>query len=292
MSNIPKTLEQATTRLTSLGEIVTASEWERAAIVYAFTEAPGQGKRTDLSTSREVLSFEQFAKLKIHGLRSRDTVKLYRDRWTEAIELTKRKRNGRVYPVSPGDPFIAPDLEWPPSGHTTGSFDKQLAGKSVEQKAEIVDQLLSDEKVAQAYVEEPQEPEKAPRKSVDKVVSTAVKSRPKSAIAASQAIDEKIAEDEAKVKPKKGRVIKDDFATSTADLENAVVAFRAAKRALQSVLRYAVDIRGLGQFEGQARDAVLTEAESVQMVLDAIREAAQGKSMDDELAALLNDGAV
>ena len=54
-----------------------ASDWERAAIVAAFVEMPGQGARSDLASSSEVLSPEQFAALGIVGLKSKDTVRRY-----------------------------------------------------------------------------------------------------------------------------------------------------------------------------------------------------------------------
>jgi hypothetical protein len=170
VSNIPKTIEGAASRLDRLGGIVTASEWERAAIVFAFTEPVGQGKRTDLGNVPEVMSYGQFAGLNIHGLRDHKTVKVYHDAWASAVEKTKRKRNGRVYPVSPGDPFVAPDLEWPPTGHTTGSFEKQLAGKSPEAKAEIASKLLAEPDVAPA-VKVPAEKIKADYKADPKVRS-------------------------------------------------------------------------------------------------------------------------
>lgn len=95
---IPATVEE-------LRGLATARAWERAAWVYAFTE---DGRTTDRSSEKYTIT--EFADLGIAGLRSPQTVKRYRDAWTEATE------DGRIHPdaqPTPGDVFALPDLPWP-----------------------------------------------------------------------------------------------------------------------------------------------------------------------------------
>ena len=62
--------------------------WERAALVFAWTEpAQGSGARNDL-TSRESarLTIQEFADRDINGLSHHETVTFYRNNWTEPGE--------------------------------------------------------------------------------------------------------------------------------------------------------------------------------------------------------------
>lgn len=78
--------------LKGLGELVTASEWKRAAIVWAFTHEakPGPGKK-DRSNS---LPISDFART---GIMSKPTIIKYRKAWKLAID------NGFATDVKPGD---------------------------------------------------------------------------------------------------------------------------------------------------------------------------------------------
>lgn len=78
---VPASIEDATSKLASLDALVTAKQWQRAAIVYAFvTEAEGPGKP---KSNSGLLSCAEFAQLGpdgkgIAGLRSKNTVRFYR----------------------------------------------------------------------------------------------------------------------------------------------------------------------------------------------------------------------
>lgn len=63
--------------------------------------------------------------------------------------------------------------------------------------------------------------------------------------------------------------------------------FRKAKRALQENLGYAANIRGL--YEDKQRQAVINEALAIEKLAIAIRQLAEGESMDNELAKLLEE---
>jgi hypothetical protein len=101
---IPSSLEDAVLDLKGLGELVTASEWKRAAIVWAFTEAgkPGPGNR---ATSGPI-SINDFCRHEISGLKSKETVRKYRKAWKLAID------KGFATDAKPGDEVKMPDVEW------------------------------------------------------------------------------------------------------------------------------------------------------------------------------------
>jgi hypothetical protein len=108
--NIPGSVAAAQEVLAGIEGLVTAKDWERAAIVAAFVVQPGAGARTDLVTSDKVLSPTQFAALGIAGLRSVNTVV----RYVEAWETTGLGR------PTPGEEFEATNLgEFPRTSKTT-----------------------------------------------------------------------------------------------------------------------------------------------------------------------------
>lgn len=104
---VPKTLDEATTKLVDLDGLVTAREWERAAIVYAFTtEADGPGRP---KVNSDLCSPQEFAALGINGLKSKTTVRTYRRAWQTAIDAKKAK------PPRPGGQVTLPEMPWPPA---------------------------------------------------------------------------------------------------------------------------------------------------------------------------------
>lgn len=78
--------------LKGLGELITASEWKRAAIVWAFTHEakPGPGKKDRLNS----LPISDFART---GIMSKPTIIKYRKAWAKAIA------DGVATDVKPGD---------------------------------------------------------------------------------------------------------------------------------------------------------------------------------------------
>lgn len=108
--HIPSNIEEAREQLTGLEKVLTARHWERAAIVYAFTERPGKDWRAGSMTK---LSCSQFAQLGIPGLRSHMSVAHYHDAWKQAID------EGYAADVVPGDDVALPDVErYPFPSHT------------------------------------------------------------------------------------------------------------------------------------------------------------------------------
>jgi hypothetical protein len=98
---IPANVVEAIHVLTGLGALLTARQWVRAMIVYAFTRDSRQG-RNGSSTGMTCM---EFAELGITGLRSDRTVRNYRNAYRWAIE--------RGAPdVGPGDNAVVPDQDW------------------------------------------------------------------------------------------------------------------------------------------------------------------------------------
>jgi hypothetical protein len=106
--NIPGTIDEAVASLTGIGALLTAKEWERAAIVYAFTrnDGPGQPKKNPTEVSDSSEPIEVFAKRGINGLKSHVTVAAYRKAWQEAIN------QGEAVAAEPGATVALPDLTW------------------------------------------------------------------------------------------------------------------------------------------------------------------------------------
>lgn len=101
---VPASIEDALLDLKGLGEIIIASEWRRAALVWAFTyEGTNQNDACSDVSKRSV---SQFAALKVPGLGSRNSVAKYRKAWQAAID------DGLAEAIQPGDLIHIPDAEW------------------------------------------------------------------------------------------------------------------------------------------------------------------------------------
>lgn len=135
---IPATIDLARKRLTALDEetaglqrLLIEKGWGRAAVVYAFTYegvghfAPSAGKSADGR-----LTIAGFAKLRIAGLATRDTVAHYRNCWTYAME-----HYGAKEPTQ-GQKLALPDKPFPPSERGTDGYDSEAgARKTLERIA-------------------------------------------------------------------------------------------------------------------------------------------------------------
>src|SRR5260370_8567334 len=120
---VPATIEAAGASLASLDGLVTAREWERAAIVYAFTrDGRTVGNpaivslsafarptiRDTISGNPEIVSLSAFAGLRIVGLRDQKTVAAYRAAWQAAVD------QGKAIAATPGALLAMPALRFPP----------------------------------------------------------------------------------------------------------------------------------------------------------------------------------
>lgn len=96
--NIPSSTEECVNELSSVGALITAKEWTRAAIVTALVgPAPGRTGRPKSSEVRTYMTVIELAAKGIVGLSSTNTVERYRDIWCayrpvpqfgEAVDLT------------------------------------------------------------------------------------------------------------------------------------------------------------------------------------------------------------
>lgn len=104
MTRVPTSVDQAVESLNGLAALITASEWQRAAIVWAFTEEgkPGPGVRTTSSA----ISIREFGRLGVSGLKSQDTVRKFRKAWAQAIA------DGHATDIGPGDLVDLPEVDW------------------------------------------------------------------------------------------------------------------------------------------------------------------------------------
>lgn len=124
MIRIPENMAEAQDRLTTLEGIATATGWERAAIVYAFT-------RDDLVVKGDQkISFREFAKLGIAGLSSHNTVARYHDAWKLAVEQHDAPE------VEPGGQVELPTAEWPPEYKYLGKIRDEELRERVHAAAE------------------------------------------------------------------------------------------------------------------------------------------------------------
>lgn len=105
---IPDDIEAATGALNSIGDLITAHKWQRAAIVYAFTGDDTPGPKTDRGDRGKstAVSCREFASLGISGLRSDQTVRRYRKAWAWAVETDQALR------AVPGVAVALPDVAW------------------------------------------------------------------------------------------------------------------------------------------------------------------------------------
>jgi hypothetical protein len=97
-------------QLDGLGRLLTARKWERAAIVFAFTQVgePGRGRWHKPEPPR--MHIREFAAQGFSGLTTNKAVSRYRDAWVSAVSQgwTTLAEPGRTAPI-PDQPFPA----WP-----------------------------------------------------------------------------------------------------------------------------------------------------------------------------------
>lgn len=143
---IPSTIEDAVSELDGLGALLTAKEWERAAIVWAFTNDGKPGPKSSAGNPAE-LSCTEFAKKGISGLSHRDTVAAYRKAWQDAID------SGHAKTARPGRAARLPNLDWPATS-TGGGISHDVRGDA-DQKAGAVVKLMADPEVANKALANP-----------------------------------------------------------------------------------------------------------------------------------------
>lgn len=139
---IPRSIDDAKERLNGLDRLLIAQGWERAAIVYAFTEdvARGEvGRGRNRSRNSVIYSCAEFAELGIHGLLHHETVRTHRRNWQKAIE------KGWAVHIEPGDEVELPEEDYPHTGNGGGSRDAFTKDTPVSEKIEALDTIMEKE---------------------------------------------------------------------------------------------------------------------------------------------------
>ena len=101
---LPKTIDQAIIQLTGVESLLTATEWERAAIVFAFTEVSSN----QAHVKTDMMSVTDFAALGVAGLTSKNTVQRYNEAWAKHGDIT----------IQLGDQVKLPTIKFPGSSDT------------------------------------------------------------------------------------------------------------------------------------------------------------------------------
>ena len=136
---IPASIEDAITALAGIGQLLTAKQWERAAIVYAFTEPGTGGPRTGGNTPQ--LSIREFADLGITGLRDKGQVREYRKAWESAAAEVG---NEDMLRIEPGDAVDMPDLPWKEHfGEPTIEVQERVARTAIVKNPELVREAIA-----------------------------------------------------------------------------------------------------------------------------------------------------
>lgn len=107
---IPATIQEAATALNGLEALLTAKEWQKAAIVAAFVK-PGIRR-----AHGQFMTSTQFAELHITGLQSVHSILLYAQRWLDAHD--------GIHP-EPGAQVALPEIEWPSTRTGTDGYDSE-----------------------------------------------------------------------------------------------------------------------------------------------------------------------
>lgn len=159
---IPKTPEEVKDTLEGLDALLTAKEWERAAIVFALTyegnTREGKArKRQAEDCSSAIFTVTQFLDLKISGLISAHTVKIYRDAWQAAIDAGQASAD-----IFAGQRVTLPEMGWPATRTGTDGYSTpEGAQKTIDRivakhGAAILAAQAAKPEVAAAVANDPQ----------------------------------------------------------------------------------------------------------------------------------------
>lgn len=145
---IPKSIQAAKARLGAIGHLLTATEWERAAIVYAFTEPADRYSHPKATANSQSLNLAAFARLGIQGLNREQTVAAYRKAWHDAI------LDGQATPVEPGERVELPTRDWPGNPDSSSGSVRTFRAQVKANPEAIRDLVGDDPKVAEAVADQ------------------------------------------------------------------------------------------------------------------------------------------
>jgi hypothetical protein len=228
------------------------------------------------SGSEDKLSIHLFAK---EAHQNDRTVKAYLEAWAAAVE------DGHVAPATDLKPTDAgAGLDFDPEIHTEALwlyyFDAAM--ESFRQANRVQDAKRGRTRATPTAVVEAI---KSDPVAVKGAIAEAIKADPAVAIAAREAI----AERDRTVSSRKAAADSHGKQESPMDqFVNLHIQLRSAKRALSDALGFVLDMRGITDTD-EVRAAVSGYVGQLRHILDLIDEGALGKSLEDELAELLED---
>lgn len=247
---VPSSIETAVHKLTSVDSLVTAKEWERAAIVAAFVRKGGQGHKARTG----FMEVASFASLGIAGLRSPESVRRYRDAW---LTTGRASTPGAVVDLD-GLGDFPPHAEVAPGDRADALREAAEAeGAGVRSTQQVATHIPA--------------------------LRAAIKADDKVAAAASQALDERWEESRS---ARRGPTTRETPHDATADALALIVKLRAAHRALADAMTLSQDVRGPGA--EKMREAVNVEVDWIRAACEVIASGVNGGSMDDQLRELLD----
>ena len=146
--SVPRDINDLTNALDGLGRLITAKRWERAAIVYAWTE-PGErgGDKRSAAASTSVsenglLTINGLASKGIRGLGSWQRVSEYRKAWESAcdeVAKTDAALSDGMRALQPGEAIDLPDLPWKDHfGESTPEVQARVARSYIQKHPEVV----------------------------------------------------------------------------------------------------------------------------------------------------------
>lgn len=112
---IPTTVSMLRIMLEDVEVTVTRRKWERAALVYAFTEVGGPRNTPSHTPPPPRMNIRTFAAQGFLGLSTPKAVSRYREAWITGIDA------GWCVPVGPGSQVELPDEPFPPWPYGQGS---------------------------------------------------------------------------------------------------------------------------------------------------------------------------
>jgi len=157
---IPRTIGAAKRKLDELGELSTATEWGRSAIVatYVVRGRPGRPANRPETDDSPMESAQAFARRGIHGLTSATTVLIYLDAWLERFDRPR-----------PGSRVELPDDPWEPTRTGTDGYSTPEGAAAtidrivkrhgpapiveVTRQPEVADAIVHDDPAADAMEE-------------------------------------------------------------------------------------------------------------------------------------------
>jgi hypothetical protein len=268
---IPRSANAAVAALTDLGALVTATEWQRAAIVATLVgPAPGSGGPPDRGGQSPRTGFAYtpttLAALGITGLRKTDTIARYRDAWFDA---------GRTAPTLGQTVDLDGLPDWPPTTDYTRNV------RDPERVTALTEQAEADGTGPNMTVKIAGSP---------KALAAAIKADPATAEAAAAALAATpqgrltayTAIDKATPPVETPRPRREE---TQSDLMIAVMKVNKADNDLITAVRAHQD-----RLLGPEVDILTNAVKRMRAAADFVEALATGQTLDEELISLLEEG--